>query len=108
MQFLRLQFAISQAFTDMPFTENHLKQLHRDLLRYSHKDERHRGEYKTLPNNVGAFDAAGTMIGIVFETASPFDPPRRMTELVAWLKDARELGRLHPLIIAAVFIVSFL
>jgi len=96
------------AFADIPVTENHLKQLHRDLLRYSQKDERHRGEYKTLSNNVGAFDAAGTMIGIVFETASPFDTPRRMTELVAWLKDARELSRLHPLIIAAVFIVSFL
>ena len=34
------------AFADIPFTENHLKQLHRDLLRYSQKGERHRGEYK--------------------------------------------------------------
>ncbi len=25
-------------------TENHVKQLHRDLLKYSAKDERHRGE----------------------------------------------------------------
>src|SRR5580692_2539481 len=28
-------------------TENHIKQLHRDLLAHSSKDERHRGEYKT-------------------------------------------------------------
>jgi Fic family protein len=31
-------------------TENHVRQLPRDLLKYSTKDERHRGEYKTLPN----------------------------------------------------------
>ncbi|MDR3418865.1 MAG: Fic family protein [Nevskia sp.] len=99
---------VFQAFTDIRITENHLKQLHRDLLRYSEKDERHRGGYKTLPNDVGAFDANGKMIGIVFETASPFDTPRRMAELIAWLKDARELGRLHPLLIIAVFIVTFL
>src|SRR5262249_586426 len=60
------------------------------------------------PNNVGAFDASGKMIGIVFETATPFDTPRRMAELVGWLKDARELHRLHPLLITGVFIVVFL
>ena len=36
---------IFHAWQDIPITENHLKQLHRDLLRYSEKDERHRGEY---------------------------------------------------------------
>lgn len=99
---------VFQAFGDIPITENHIRQMHRDLLRYSEKDERHRGEYKTLSNNVGAFDADGKMIGIVFETASPFDTPRRMSELVAWLNDARTTGRLHPLLIVGVFIVTFL
>jgi Fic family protein len=99
---------VFHAFTDIPVTENHIKQLHRDLLRYSDKDERHRGEYKTLSNNVAAFDTDGKMIGIVFETASSFDTPLRMTALIAWLKEARELGRVHPLLIVAVFIVTFL
>ena len=98
---------VFQAWPDIPITENHIKQLHRDLLRYSDKDERHRGEYKTLSNSVGAFDEAGKMIGIVFETASPFDTPLRMTELVTWLKDARELARVHPLLIVAIFTVVF-
>ena len=96
------------AFADIAVTENHLKQLHRDLLRYSHKDERHRGQYKKLPSNVVAFDAEGKMVGVVFETASPFDTPRRMSELVAWLREAREIGRLHPLLIVSVFTVTFL
>lgn len=99
---------IFHAFDDIHVTENHLKQLHRDLLRYSQKDERHRGEYKKLSNNVIAFDADGKMVGIVSETAPPFNTPRRMTELVEWLKETRELRRLHPLLIVAVFTVTFL
>src|ERR1700732_4599663 len=99
---------VFHAWSDIPITENHIKQLHRDLLRHSSKDERHRGEYKTLRNDVGAFDADGKMIGVVFETASPFDTPQEMTELVAWLNQARELRRLHPLLIVGVFIVVFL
>ena len=99
---------VFRAWSDIPVTENHIKQLHRDLLRSSDKDERHRGEYKTLRNDVGAFDPDGKMIGIVFETATPFDTPRRMQELVAWLKEARELKRIHPLLIVAVFVVVFL
>jgi Fic family protein len=99
---------VFHAWADIPITENHIKQLHRDLLRHSSKDERHRGEYKTLRNDVGAFDADGKMIGIVFETATPFDTPRRMAELITWLKDARELRRPHPLLTIAVFIVVFL
>jgi len=99
---------VFRAWSDIPVTENFIKQLHRDLLQYSDKDERHRGEYKTLRNDVGAFDADGQMIGIVFETATPFDTPRQMTDLIAWLDQARELRRLHPLLIVAVFIVVFL
>ncbi|MGO9358169.1 MAG: hypothetical protein ACLP1D_10895 [Xanthobacteraceae bacterium] len=53
---------VFRAWTDIPVTENQIKQLHRDLLRHSEKDERHRGEYKTVRNDVGAFDAAGNMI----------------------------------------------
>jgi hypothetical protein len=84
---------VFQSWADIPLTERHLKQLHRDLLRYSEKDERHRGEYKTLRNDVAAFDSDGKMIGIVFETATPFDTPRKMSELLAWLEDVRANNR---------------
>ena len=52
----------------MPPTENHILQLHRDLLQYSEKNAHHRGHYKTQPNSVAAFDEAGQQVGIVFET----------------------------------------
>ena len=45
---------------DLRLTENHIRQLHRDLLQHSTKDERHRGEYKTLRNDVIAFAAFST------------------------------------------------
>jgi Fic family protein len=96
------------SWQDVPVTENHIKQFHRDLLRYSEKDERHRGEYKTLSNSVAAFDEDGRQIGIVFETAAPFDTPLLMSELVRWFNEARELRRLHPLFAVAVFVVVFL
>ena len=89
---------IFHAWAEIPVTENHIKQLHRDLLQYSEKDDRHRGEYKTLPNSVAAFDNAGQQIAVVFETASPFDTPRLMAELVAWLREAQELKRLSSLV----------
>lgn len=88
--------------------ENHIKQLHRDLLAHSIKDERHRGAYKTLPNNVSAFDAEGREIGVVFQTASPFDTPRRMAELVDWTRQALAAKTLHPLLVIAIFVVTFL
>lgn len=99
---------VFQAWEDIPITENHIKQLHRDLLAHSEKDAWHHGNYKTSSNSVAAFDEDGKQIGIVFETATPFDTPRLMTELVAWLTSEREQRRLHPLLVIAVFTVVFL
>jgi Fic family protein len=99
---------VFRSFADIPVTENHIKQLHRDLLQYSTKDVRHRGEYKTLSNSVVALDETGLQIGVVFETASPFDTPRLMQELITWHRDVSETGRLHPLLVSAIFIVVFL
>lgn len=93
--------------TDIAVTENHIKQLHRDLLRYSDKDERHRGGYRTASNSVAAFDASGNQIGVVFETASPFDTPRLMGELIAWFDEAL-VGGLHPLLAIGIFVVVLL
>lgn len=89
-------------------TENHIKQLHRDLLVHSAKDERHRGSYKTNPNNVSAFDEDGNEIGVIFETASPFDTPGQMRELVEWTKAALDEDQLHPLLVISIFVVVFL
>jgi Fic family protein len=95
-------------WNEITLTENHIQQLHRDLLKYSSKDERHRGAYKTLRNDVEAFGPDGKRIGVVFETATPFDTPRLMSSLVAWTHQVLETEETHPLIAIAVFIVCLL
>jgi Fic family protein len=106
--YARTMELIFQSWREITLEENHLKQLHRDLLQYSDKDEHHRGKYKTHPNSVAAFDEGGKQIGIVFETATPFDTPRLMTEAVDWARETLETRQLHPLLVTAIFIVVFL
>lgn len=92
----------------IPFNENHIQQLHRDLLVYVGKDDPHRGRYKTHTNSVVASDGDGKVIGVVFETATPFDTPRLMADLVAWYRAEKDSKTLHPLLAIAIFIVAFL
>lgn len=106
--YARAMEVVFTSWQHIRFDENHLKQLHQILLAHSDKDERHRGHYKTSSNTVAAFDENGAQIGIVFETATPFDTPRRMAELVAWVREEREKALLHPLLVIAVFVVVFL
>ena len=106
--YAELMSLVYSSWQDIPFSENHVKQLHQILLRYSEKDAWHRGNYKTNTNSVAAFDDDGAPIGIVFQTATPFDTPRLMTELLAWVNRERESARLHPLLIIALCIVVFL
>ena len=59
---------VFDSWREIPFTENYIKQLHGILLKFSPRDEHHRGSYKTLVNNVEAFDAHGRSVGVIFET----------------------------------------
>ena len=99
---------IFENFSDIPVTDNYIKQLHTTLLRHSDKDDRHRGEYKKHSNSVEAFDTDGKSLGIVFETTAPFDTPRQMQDLLLWIRETLEDNSYHPLITIAVFNVVFL
>ena len=99
---------VFSAWEHVLITENHIKQLHRDLLVHSEKDAWHRGSYKTTSNSVAAFDEAGAQVGVIFETATPFDIPRLMGELVAWYRETRDAESLHPLLAVSIFVVVFL
>ncbi len=106
--YAELMDLVFNSWQDIPFNESHIKQLHQILLRHSEKDTRHWGQYKTNSNSVAAFDENGVQIAIVFDTATPFDTPRLMTELVAWVNQESEKAQLHPLLIIAIFVVVFL
>jgi Fic family protein len=98
---------IYESHDDIPLTENHVKQLHRILLGHSGKDERHRGEYKKLPNDV--VKKRGEIVEeVVFRTATPFETPQRMAELVEATNAALGDRSLHPLVVIARFVVDLL
>jgi len=99
---------VFSSWQHITLTQNHIKQLHRDLLIYSEKDAWHRGNYKSASNSVVAFGENGAQLGVVFETATPVDTPRLMTELVTWLKTERSTGGLHALLRIGLWVAVFL
>ncbi|MES2663961.1 MAG: Fic family protein [Pseudomonadota bacterium] len=99
---------VLQTYEDFSLTENHIKQLHYTLLRRTDTDEHHRGEYKKLSNHIVAFNEKGKEIGIVLETAMPFDTARVMHDLLHWTVKSFTEQKMHPVLIIAVFIIEFL
>ena len=99
---------VFEAWPYMSLTENHIQQLHGVTLKYSSKDERHRGRYKTVPNHVEAFNEHGQSLGVVFKTATPFDTPRVMQDLVQWTNVTLQAGEHHVLLVIACFVVRLL
>ncbi len=99
---------VQESYNEIDLTENNIKYLHKVLLKFSDKDAWHLGEYKKHPNHVAAFDADGREIGILFETASPFDTPQMMESLVTDIRKNLKEADTHPLPTIADFIVRFL
>lgn len=99
---------VFESYPHIPIDENHVKQLHQLLLKYSSKDTRHCGEYKKLPNHLEAYGHDGKSLGVIFETASPFDTPRKMAELLEWFNRQQNENSVHVLLLIAIFIVHFL
>ena len=99
---------IFESWREISLTENHIKQIDSTLLKFSGKDEAHRGDYKKFSNNVVAFDSDGREIGVVFETATPFETPSEIERLIGWTNGMIEGKSVHPLLIIAAFVVCLL
>src|SRR6266496_2324783 len=100
--------AVFDSWQDIHLTENTIKHLHAQLLKYSYKDERHRGHYKTLENSVIATNAAGRTVSTIFETTAVYLTPKEMSELVMWTQQVLADRTYHPLLVIANFVVEFL
>ena len=92
---------------DIDLTLSNIHTLHNLLLKYSIKDNRHRGRFKQLTNKVVAAYPDGTT-RVIFNTTEPFLVEKEMTELVDWTNSTVSSGEMHPLIIIATFIYEFL
>ena len=106
--YAKLADTIFEDWEIIPLSENYIKQLHKILLEYSSKDEKHKGEYKKISNSIVAYDSDGKEIGIVFETATPFETPLKMQELIEWTNKNLTERYYHPLIVIGIFVVNFL
>ena len=99
---------VFDVWKNIRFTENEIRNLHKELLKYVEKDERHRGIYKKQENTVVAMDRAGNQIGIIFEPTKAYLTPKAMQELVNWTRASLEKNVHHPLLIVGNFLVEFL
>lgn len=95
---------ISESYQDIPITESSLKNLHNILLKYSEKDQWHKGDYKQHSNAVEAKLPDGTR-QIIFQTTEPGFPTQdAMRFLIDWyLNDSVT----HPLVKCALFAYEF-
>lgn len=99
---------VFDSYQKLPIRESTITALHKELLKYSTKDDLHRGEYKRKENIVGIVGEDGTIAKIMFETTPAWQTPAEMTELVEWTYEAFQKERFQPLLIIANFIVEFL
>ncbi len=99
---------VFENYKTMPLREGLIKSLHKELLKYSTKDDLHRGDWKRKENIVGVLREDGKVAHIMFETTPAYLTSKEMTELIEWAHEALEKERFHPLLIIANFIIEFL
>ena len=99
---------VFDSFQTLPLRESVITSLHNQLLKYSNKDDTHRGSYKKKENTVGVVGQDGKIMKIIFDTTPAYLTGKEMQELVDWTADALEKNRFHQLLIIANFIVEFL
>lgn len=95
---------ISNAYLDIDITENSLKNLHNILMKYSQKDQWHRGDYKQHSNAVEANYPDGSKQIIFRTTEAGFPTQDAMRALIDWYKEDQQT---HPLVKCALFSYEF-
>lgn len=106
--YLEMLELVFDRYKNIPVKESVILQLHRDMLKYSDKDERHRGHYKFGPNRVEAKDKSGKVVGIIFDPTPPHLTPKEIQELLTWYESATKYNFKHPLLLIGNFIFEYL
>ncbi len=95
-------------YNDIPIGESSIVKLHHDMLIYSKKDMRQKGQYKFGSNRVEAKDHSGNVVGVIFDPTPPYLVKKEIQELVDWYNWATTTKAKHPLILIANFIFEYL
>lgn len=95
---------IDEHYESISVSESSIRNLHNQLLKYSGKDEWHKGNYKQLSNSVEAKLPDGTK-QLIFETTPPgVATEEAMRAMVDWYHADNEA---HPLVKSALFSYEF-
>lgn len=105
--YYRVLQIILESYDDIPLSTNIIKGLHKQLLQYSDKDMHHRGNYKTLSNQVVATLPDGNQ-RTIFKTTPPMQVEGRMDYAVQWFNREIEADNYHELVVIGAFIYEFL
>ena len=96
---------ISESFSNIDVSENSIKNLHNILMKYSKKDEWHKGKYKQHSNAVEANFPDGTKQIVFRTTEAGFPTEEAMRNLMNWYKND---AITHPLVKCCLFTYEFL
>ena len=99
---------VFENFNEIKISESWILGLHDQMLQYSEKDLRHKGQYKFDSNRVEAKDNKGNLIGIIFDPTPPHLVKKEMQELISWFKEANKEKSKHPLILIANLVFEYL
>jgi Fic family protein len=96
---------ITEAYLDIQISGGDIKNLHNILMKYSAKDEWHRGNYKQHSNAVEAKYPNGTS-QIIFQTTEPgIATEVAIKNLIEWYNNETSI---HPLVKCSIFTYEFL
>lgn len=98
---------VLEHYEEIELSERYIHQLHSVLLKYSEKDQGHRGRYKTLSNQVVANYPDGEQ-RTIFRTTDPALTEKEMGDLVTWTNERLREGDMHPVMLTATFAYEFL
>jgi Fic family protein len=96
---------IAESYENISVTESHIKSLHNSMMKYSVKDEWHKGNYKLHSNAVESSFPDGTRQIIFQTTDAGLATEDAMSQLLSWYQTETEV---HPLIKVASFVYEFL
>ncbi|MBK7988554.1 MAG: Fic family protein [Ignavibacteria bacterium] len=96
---------ISESYHNITLTESHIKSLHNNVMKYSAKDQWHKGNYKSHSNAVEAAFPDGTRQRIFQTTEAGFATENAIRQLLDWYNSETEV---HTLIKIASFVYDFL
>ncbi len=99
---------VFDSYQNIQFNESTIKHFHKELLKYSDKNQKHLGNYKFSDNKVVVKDIDQNVVNVIFEPTKPYLTAKKMQELLSWTNEALKEKMFHPLLVISNFILEFL